>query len=322
MRDANAHSHDSTRYVFIPTFGLCLVRRVTTWSQHDIDYLQAHHSDQSDDVIASKLSKTASAVRHKRSRFHLSACRRKRTDAWSESDDEFLTTHHKMRNKEIGDRIGRSPSAVSHRKKHLGLRKSQSEVAWSPAEDQILHQNALEPLNTLVTKLNRTPVAIRQRRRHLGLTRPKDPYVPTASEMHALLEHLDDPEPMKALRAKIPGATDAQIWRQLRRLGRRRQRRSGYTIMNRHRYKTVGGKLVAEHRLVAQSMLGRRLEKVEVVHHIDCNPINNDPTNLDVLSDSSVHAKAHASLDRVISRLVRASVVVYDKESNKYGVLP
>lgn len=315
-------SYDSPRHVFILAFRLCLVRRVTTWSKHDLDYLQAHHDDQSDDVIANKLRKTTSAVRHKRFRLRLSACRRKRTDAWLESDDKFLMANHKMRNKEIGERIGRSSSAVSHRKKHLGLRKSQLEVAWSPAEDQMLRQNTLESLNTLARRLNRTPVAIGQRRRHLGLTRPRDPYVPTASEMHALLEHLDDPEPMKALRAKIPSATDAQIWRQLRRLGRRRQRRSGYTIMNRHRYKTVGGKVVAEHRLVAQSMLGRRLEKVEVVHHIDCNPVNNDPTNLDVLSDGSVHAKAHASLDRVVGRLVRASVVVYDKASNKYEVLP
>lgn len=127
---------------------------------------------------------------------------------------------------------------------------------------------------------------------------------------------------MKSLREKIPHATDAQIWRQLRSLGRRRQRRSGYTIMNKHRYKTVNGKPVAEHRLVAETMLGRRLGKKEVVHHIDCDPVNNDPANLDVLSDNSVHSKAHASLDRIIGRLVRASVILYNKEANRYEVPP
>lgn len=127
---------------------------------------------------------------------------------------------------------------------------------------------------------------------------------------------------MKALRKKIPHASDAQIWRQLRLLGRRRQRRSGYTIMNKHRYKTVNGKTVAEHRLVAETMLGRRLAKKEVVHHIDCDPVNNDPDNLDVLPDNSVHSKAHASLDRIMGRLVRASVVLYNKGANRYEVSP
>lgn len=46
------------------------------------------------------------------------------------------------------------------------------------------------------------------------------------------------------------------------------------------------------HRLVAEEMLGRPLEKGEVVHHIDGNKRNNDPSNLMVMSQSD-HCRLH-----------------------------
>ena len=49
-----------------------------------------------------------------------------------------------------------------------------------------------------------------------------------------------------------------------------------------------------EHRVVAESILGRSLNPGEVVHHIDGNKRNNDPTNLMVFENQSQHAKYHA----------------------------
>ena len=48
-----------------------------------------------------------------------------------------------------------------------------------------------------------------------------------------------------------------------------------------------------EHRIVAEKMLGRKLKKGEVVHHIDGNKRNNDKNNLMVLPSQSEHAKLH-----------------------------
>lgn len=48
-----------------------------------------------------------------------------------------------------------------------------------------------------------------------------------------------------------------------------------------------------EHRVVMERILGRKLEKGEVVHHIDRNKKNNDPSNLQLFSSQAEHVKHH-----------------------------
>lgn len=47
-----------------------------------------------------------------------------------------------------------------------------------------------------------------------------------------------------------------------------------------------------EHRVVAEEMLGRPLRKGEIVHHKDGNKHNNDPSNLEVMTQSE-HMREH-----------------------------
>ena len=47
-----------------------------------------------------------------------------------------------------------------------------------------------------------------------------------------------------------------------------------------------------EHRRIMKFKLGRDLDKDEVVHHIDGNPLNNKPSNLKVMSRSE-HTRLH-----------------------------
>lgn len=50
-----------------------------------------------------------------------------------------------------------------------------------------------------------------------------------------------------------------------------------------------------EHRLVMEQMLGRKLERCELIHHKDGNSLNNLQTNLQVVSTAS-HNKHHFSI--------------------------
>ena len=54
---------------------------------------------------------------------------------------------------------------------------------------------------------------------------------------------------------------------------------NGYRVICKH-----GKKNLYEHRVVAEEMLGRPLESNEVVHHTDGDRVNNDPSNLEVMT--------------------------------------
>ncbi len=47
-----------------------------------------------------------------------------------------------------------------------------------------------------------------------------------------------------------------------------------------------------EHRAVAETILGRPLERGEIVHHKDGNKKNNDPNNLEVMTQGK-HMQEH-----------------------------
>jgi hypothetical protein len=59
-----------------------------------------------------------------------------------------------------------------------------------------------------------------------------------------------------------------------------------------YRFISVNGRAIAEHRHVVQMREGRGLARHEVVHHVDGDPLNNDPANLVVLTRSE-HNRLH-----------------------------
>lgn len=58
---------------------------------------------------------------------------------------------------------------------------------------------------------------------------------------------------------------------------------------------------IAEHRLIMEKHIGRMLEKTEIVHHIDKNPINNELDNLVLCSGRKEHSKLHPEIAKKLS---------------------
>lgn len=53
---------------------------------------------------------------------------------------------------------------------------------------------------------------------------------------------------------------------------------------------------VLEHRLVMESVLGRFLDPGEIVHHLNDDPADNRPENLEVIGSQAEHARLHGTL--------------------------
>jgi hypothetical protein len=49
---------------------------------------------------------------------------------------------------------------------------------------------------------------------------------------------------------------------------------------------------VMEHRLIMAMLVGRALTRMEAVHHVDHNPLNNTPSNLELWPDNRSHKLA------------------------------
>lgn len=82
--------------------------------------------------------------------------------------------------------------------------------------------------------------------------------------------------------------------------GGKRIDRNGYIyiLVGRSHHLASKDGYALEHRMVAESIIGRRLKKDEVVHHKNENKHDNSPENLEVLSGNAEHRKIHSKSGR------------------------
>lgn len=70
-------------------------------------------------------------------------------------------------------------------------------------------------------------------------------------------------------------------------------------IQRGHKYFTINGKAIPEHRIIVEKAIGRKLKGDEVVHHMDENGLNNANTNLCVCPDNAYHKLLHQRINAV-----------------------
>lgn len=72
------------------------------------------------------------------------------------------------------------------------------------------------------------------------------------------------------------------------------------------------------HREVMEKKLGRILDRKEVVHHIDCDPHNNDLKNLALCESGSQHLLAHGSLNMCVKELLARGHLKFSRKKMQY----
>jgi hypothetical protein len=96
--------------------------------------------------------------------------------------------------------------------------------------------------------------------------------------------------------------------------------KDGYTqiyIGKDYPYRKGGYTHIREHQYVMEMHLARRLQKGEVVHHIDGNKRNNNLSNL-FLTSVEEHNKLHALSESIIFELYKKGIVIFDKKLGRY----
>lgn len=74
----------------------------------------------------------------------------------------------------------------------------------------------------------------------------------------------------------------------------------------------------SEHVVVAELAAGRPLSTSEVVHHIDLDKNNNDPSNLLICKDNKQHRQFHGQLERLAGKLVQLGLIKFNSENGYF----
>lgn len=291
-----------------------------TWSLEEKQFLTENRETMGDKEMADRLGRTESGVRHMRNRLGLGPSKRAPVEgSWTREMDATVRSNPDMPPDEMARLLGRTAVAVIHRRQHLGLAKSRSEICWKPHEDSVIRENPNKRPKWLAKLLKgRTVTAIRGRRKVLGLPPYVVKYDWTAHDIQALKDNLQ--APMCELVRLLPGKSESSIRGRARKLGRKRIRRQGYSVSNGYITRYKDGRSVLDHHLVMENEIGRKLGPGEVVHHINCDRADNRPENLDLLPGGDAHSNAHNSFLRLLPDLLGAGIVRYNDGSHTYEV--
>jgi len=76
-----------------------------------------------------------------------------------------------------------------------------------------------------------------------------------------------------------------------------------------------------EHVLIAEQMLGRKIERGEIIHHINGNKSDNRPENLHICSRKE-HMTIHRDLESLAMELVHSGHIVFEGGSYRWEQKP
>ena len=289
------------------------------WASADVDFLTINHSKMTNVELSAALNRSIRSVCHKRLRLGLGHAKRASpSNAWPEKYDRFLLQNPHMRIEDVAKSVWRTNAAVAHRRQTLGISVSKSETSWKDHEIRFLKENPEMPAAMLSEHLGRSYVAVMQMRRKFGLTKERhDPW--SQKEETELRKNIS--LSLGNLYKLFPNRTHASVCAKARKMNRKRHRRKGYSITPKGYIEiTVNGRRVLEHIYVMEQAKHRKLEKNEIIHHIDCDKANNSIDNLDLLQSNSQHQTTHNSFRKLLKHLLDSGHVAYNFDKCEYEV--
>ena len=81
-----------------------------------------------------------------------------------------------------------------------------------------------------------------------------------------------------------------------------------YKFTNKESYKKFGS--YNPHIAIAERIIGRKLFRDEIVHHIDGNSLNNDPENL-IVMNRKAHKECHYSMEVCAIELFKKGIIKF-----------
>jgi hypothetical protein len=123
----------------------------------------------------------------------------------------------------------------------------------------------------------------------------------------------------KECSTKIKSGSNHYLWKPITQKKRTNGSTSLKIWMPNHPYAKKGR--VHEHRVVMENKIGRILLESEIVHHIDCDAHNNDPSNLALCDSGSSHMLAHGSLNKCVKELLARNMIGFDNDSLEYYIV-
>lgn len=132
---------------------------IRAWTGTERRYLAAHYGETPAAVIATRLGRTATAVRSYATKHGLSFQR------WTDEERQYLREHHKDGDVLVAAHLGRTACAVRSQRQELGLTRIRlPRRAWTREDDDYVRSHFPdEPTGDVARALGRTKAAVAKR---------------------------------------------------------------------------------------------------------------------------------------------------------------
>ena len=222
------------------------------------------------------------------------------------SDEALREMSESMDSVQMAKSLGCCAHSVRARLRSIGVKLGlgvRCRIAW-PTDAALVAWSKVMTGDQMANRLGCSPDSVNLRLRAIGAPHPRIAWPEDA----VLREYYEADKLSGKAIARLIGCTSAAVYERLRKIGvtvnrelkrtsgrqpRKRKlmrKGSGYMLVYvpDHPNATCGG-YVLEHRLVMEKKLGRYLTREEVVHHLDDNPANNHPDNLELFANNGLH---------------------------------